>query len=139
MIFPDTDVMVDVLRKHPSALAWLREAADEPILLCGFVLAELLQGCRTKAEQKKVRDALAEFAVAWPTQETCNRALELFGDFHLSHGLGLIDALVGQTAVDLGVELLTFNARHYACIPGIRSRAPYDRAAAGPQRHTSAE
>ena len=42
----DTDVMVDVLREHPPAVAWLRSLGEEEIVLPGYVLMELLQGCR---------------------------------------------------------------------------------------------
>jgi len=36
MILLDTDVMVDVLRKLPSAIQWLKTQADEEIILPGF-------------------------------------------------------------------------------------------------------
>jgi predicted nucleic acid-binding protein len=46
----DTDVMVDLLRQHAPAVAWLNALEDEEILLPGFVVMELIQGCRTQAD-----------------------------------------------------------------------------------------
>lgn len=55
MILLDTDIVIDLLRNYPPALAWLVSLDDEEIVLPGFVVMELIQGCRTKTEQEKVR------------------------------------------------------------------------------------
>lgn len=39
----------------------------------------------------------------------CDRAPELFLEHHLSHGVGLLDVLIAQTALALKVPLYTFN------------------------------
>jgi len=44
MMFVDTDIMVDVLRELPAALAWLESLGSEGISLSGFVCGELVQG-----------------------------------------------------------------------------------------------
>jgi hypothetical protein len=74
---------------------------EEEIILPGFVVMELLQGCSNKVEQAKVEKILTEFEIVWPFPETCEAALEVFARYHLSHGVGLLDALIGQTAVAL--------------------------------------
>ena len=51
MILLDTDVMIDLLRQYPPAVAWLDSLGSEEIILPGFVAMELIQGCRDKAEQ----------------------------------------------------------------------------------------
>jgi len=50
MILLDTDIMIDLLRNYPPAVVWLRSLGDEEIALPGFVVMELIQGCRNKAE-----------------------------------------------------------------------------------------
>ena len=127
MVYADTDVMVDILREYEPATAWLSSLGDEPVMLSGFVVAELLQGCANKDEQAKVVDALAPYARVWPSSEICDRALSLFADSHLAHGLGIIDALIGQTAVDLQLTLNTFNKKHYQCIQDLYIEEPYER------------
>jgi predicted nucleic acid-binding protein len=121
----DTDVMIDILRRYPPALAWLESLGDEELLLPGFMVMELLQGCRNKAEQEKLEKELQPYAVTWPSSEACNEAREVFASFHLSHGLGLLDALIGQTAVALQVPLCTFNDKHYAAVPHLQTIQPY--------------
>ena len=127
MILLDTDIMVDLLRQYPPAVAWLDSLGDEEVLLPGFVVMELIQGCRSKAEQEKVEKALADYGVAWPLPETCEKASSAFSCYHLTHGLGIMDALIGQMAVDLGVPLFTYNQKHYEPILNLRSIQPYER------------
>ena len=50
MIVLDSDVLIDLLRKHPPAMAWfdaLQE--DEELMVSGYVVMELIQGCRNKS------------------------------------------------------------------------------------------
>lgn len=117
--------MIDILRRYPPAVAWLESLGDEEILLPGFVVMELLQGCRNKVEQEQIEKTLQAYAVAWPSSETCDKALAVFGGVHLSHGLGMLDALIGQTAVALQVPLHTFNQKHYITIPHLQTVQPY--------------
>ena len=127
MIILDSNVMIDLLRQHRPAVAWLDSLGEEEIILPGFVVMELLQGCRNKAEQSQVEQVLTGFETVWPLPETCEAALEVFADNHLSHGVGLLDALIGQTAVTLNLPLHTFNRKHYAAIPGLVIVAPYNK------------
>ena len=127
MILLDTDVMIDLLRHYPPAVAWLKSLGEEEILLPGFVVMELLQGCRNKAEQEQIEKELQAYAIAWPTSEVCNEALQVFTSAHLSHGLGVLDALIGQTAVALQGPLYTFNQKHYAAVPGLQTVQPYNK------------
>lgn len=128
MILLDSDVMIDLLRQHPPAVAWF-DALDEEeeIALPGFVVMELIQGCRDKAEQERLQRAVAPYGVVWPMPEDCDRALELFPEYHLSHGAGLLDVLIAETAVALGVPLYTFNQRHYRFLSDLQTVQPYAR------------
>jgi hypothetical protein len=128
MIILDSDVMIDVLRQYLPAITWLEMLGDEEIILPGFVVMELLQGCRNKAEQESVENVLAPFETVWPSAETCDEALGVFTSYHLSHRIGLLDALIGQTAVALDLPLYTFNRKHYAVIPNLTTKEPYNRA-----------
>lgn len=127
MIILDTDVMIDVLRRHPPAIAWLESVGEEEITLPGFVVMELIQGCRNKAEQEKLEKELASYSVTWPAPETCSDALTIYAQYHLSHGIGMLDALIGQMAVALDLPLYTFNVKHYSAIPNLETLQPYER------------
>jgi len=125
MIILDSDIMIDLLRQYAPAVNWLDSLGEEEILLPGFVVMELLQGCSNKVEQAKVEQFLTGFEIVWPLPETCEEALEVFARYHLSHKVGLLDALIGQTAVALNLPLHTFNRKHYAAIPNLVTVAPY--------------
>jgi hypothetical protein len=73
---------------------------------------------------------LAAYRVAWPSPATCDAALAVFTSYHLSHGLGILDALIAQMAVTLHVPLHTFNQKHYIAIPHLTTIQPYEKDAA---------
>lgn len=127
MILLDTDVMIDLLRQYQPAVAWLDSLGEEEIALPGFVVMELIQGCRDKVEQDKVKKALVRYGVAWPLPKTCEQASSTFSSYYLSHGLGILDALIGQTAVALELSLYTFNQKHYEAIPDLKTVRPYEK------------
>ena len=55
MMLLDSDVLVDLLRKHPPAIAWFDALdEDEELVVSGVVVMELIQGRRNKAEQDRV-------------------------------------------------------------------------------------
>jgi len=64
MILLDTDVMIDLLRQYPPAVAWINSLGNEEIYLPGFVVMELIQGCRSRAEQEKLERELDPYGVA---------------------------------------------------------------------------
>jgi len=66
---------VDLLRQYAPAVAWLNSLDDTEILLPGFVVMELIQGCRTQAEQRRLQKALAPYGVIWPPPDICDAAL----------------------------------------------------------------
>ena len=128
MILLDSDVMIDLLRQYLPAMRWFDALDDEEeLLLPGYVVMELIQGCRNKAEQEKVQRELAIYGIVWPAPADCDEALSVFTEHHLSHNAGLLDALIGQIAVALKVPLYTFNQRHYRFIPELRTIQPYEK------------
>ena len=130
MILLDSDVMIDLLRQYPPATKWFDALdEDEEILLSGYVVMELIQGCRNRAEQERLQRALAPYGVVWLSSTDCDTALGVFTRYHLSHNAGLLDVLIGQTAVVLKVPLCTFNQRHYQFIPELQTTQPYEKTA----------
>jgi len=120
MILLDSDLMIDLLRQYPPAVRWL-DALDEEeeLLLPGYVVMELIQGCRNKVEQKRLQRELATYGVAWLAPADCDRALDIFTEYRLSHNAGLLDVLIGQTAVALRVPLYTIQPETLSLCSGI--------------------
>ena len=127
MIFLDTDVVIDLLRRLPEAVAWFGALEDEPLLLPGYVALELVQGCRSKSELATLESQIREMRVIWPSPDVCDEALIVYAKSRFSHGVGLLDALVGQLAVSLDAPLHTFNQKHYAGVPDLKTVQPYSR------------
>ena len=127
MILLDTDVMIDVLRGYEPAAEWLKGVASQEIGLPGLVVMELLQGSQNAREQRKLEKYLDGFLLFWATGDDCARALTDFSIFHLSHQLGIFDALIGETAVGLEANLATFNTRHYRALANLTTIQPYER------------
>jgi predicted nucleic acid-binding protein len=128
MVLLDTDVMIDVLRGYPPALAWLHSLDDDVVALPGFVLMELIQGCRTKKEQQSLTTELDAYTILWPNHSDCNDAVKLFTKYRLSHSIGIIDVLIGQLSLSFDLPLHTFNKKHYEPIPRLTTVQPYTKA-----------
>ncbi len=127
MYFLDSDVVIDMLRGYPPAADWLASIGTEEILLPGFVVLEILQGSRNQHELRRVTRFLEPFAVDWPREATFYDTVSIFGRLHLSHGTGILDALIGHMALARELPLCTFNVKHYAGIPYLETVQPYDR------------
>jgi hypothetical protein len=129
MILLDSDVLIDLLRRYSPAIQWFDSLAEaEELLISGYVAMELIQGCRNKMEQDRVQSQIAAYEIVWPSALDCDRALDIFATYRLSHQAGLLDVLIGQTAVALRLPLHTFNQKHYGFIPGLQTIQPYSRA-----------
>jgi len=122
----DTDVLIDIQRRHPPALAWFTSLAELPSVP-GMVVMELIQDARNSREVRQTLQLVAPLAVIWATENDCNRALADFAAFHLSHDLGMLDALIAACAVGRSATLRTFNAKHYQVVPGLVFSEPYAR------------
>jgi predicted nucleic acid-binding protein len=120
----DTDVLIDVLRNRPAAVNWFA-GITEPIAVPGFVAMELYQGCRDSREVRDVDRLLAPLDVVWPSETDCGAALAFFPARRLSHGLGLLDALIAATALGRDATLCTLNTKHFSCVSGLTTEQPY--------------
>lgn len=88
---------------------------------------ELIQDAQNFQQVKTVLKLIAPLPVIWPTQVDCQRALSDFTTYHLSHRLGLLDALIAACAVGLSATLCTFNVKHYRVVPGLILEQPYSK------------
>src|SRR5216684_112698 len=100
MFVVNTDVMIDVQRGHPPALAWFASLTEVPVIP-GIVVMELIQDARNAKEIQQALKLTAPLKIVWPTDADYALALSLFTSYHLSHGLGLLDSLIGASAIGL--------------------------------------
>lgn len=129
MLLLDTDVLIDILRGHRPAVAWLAASTTDHghIGVAGLAIMELIQGCRNQLEVKRVQRFARQFLAYWPTATDCERALVSFGRLRPTHGASLVDVLVAETSIGLQARLATFNTKHYSPIPELDLFSPYAR------------
>lgn len=127
MLLLDTDVMIDLQRGHEPAVQWLIEHQGDELALPGIVALQLLDGCRTKLDSLRVKQFTSAFRRFWPTVADFERGHEAHTELRLAHGIDLTDMLIAQTAIGLGVPLLTFNTKHFREVTGLALEQPYTR------------
>ncbi|HWM70575.1 MAG TPA: type II toxin-antitoxin system VapC family toxin [Steroidobacteraceae bacterium] len=119
----DSDVLVWLTRGHPGAAQRLNQISPWRISVVTYI--ELAQGCRDKTELARLKKGLAahETQVLPITPAISQRAAELIDALALSHGLRLADALIGATALEHDLTLLTANLKHFNALEGLRLEA----------------
>ncbi|MFH1743185.1 MAG: type II toxin-antitoxin system VapC family toxin [bacterium] len=121
-LLPDTDVLVDFLRGHGKAVAYVRNHAQK-MVLSSIVVAELYAGVKGDEELRKLDRLVSLFPVLPVTPELARAGGLYKRDFCRSHGVGLADAIIAATAETHRVELKTLNTKHYPMLKGLK--APY--------------
>ena len=66
----DSNVLIDVLRKRPEALAWF-SALTMTQTISGVAALEFLYGARDTAELRNVRKFISNFTLSGPPRKIC--------------------------------------------------------------------
>jgi predicted nucleic acid-binding protein len=118
-ILLDTDVLVDFLRGHSEAVAFVN-AHSSRIILSSIVIAELYSGVKGDAEQAALENFVSLFR-AVPVSAEIAKAGGLYKrDYGKSHGVGLADAILAATAEAENAELKTLNTKHYPMLKDLK-------------------
>ena len=115
----DTDVLVDFLRGHSEAVAFVN-AHSARIILSSIVVAELYAGVRGDREQAVLEALISLFRVVPVSGEIAKTGGLYKRDYGKSHGVGLADAILAATAESENAELKTLNTKHYPMLQGLR-------------------
>ena len=126
MYLLNTDVLIDIQRGHAPAITWFASLSELPSVP-GFVVMELIQDAQNKQQLSNALKLVAPLPIVWATEADLTRALSDFTTYHLSHSLGLLDALIAACAVGQGATLCTFNVKHYRVVPSLVMVQPYTR------------
>ena len=108
----DTDVWIDYLRGHPQAIKCVKQL-PERVWISAVSVAELHVGVREGTEREALTQLLSTLKVVDVNAVIATRGGLLRRDYGRSHGVGLNDALIGATALEMQLQLLTLNVRHY--------------------------
>ena len=118
-ILPDTDVLVDFLRGHSKAVAFVN-TCHAHVILSPIVIAKLYAGVKGDAEYAALQDFVSLFRVVPVSAEIAKAAGLYKRDFGKSHGVGLADAILAATAEAENAELKTLNTRHYPMLKNLK-------------------
>lgn len=127
MILLDSDIVVDIWRGNATAVAWVRSLGREEIVISGYVGMELLKGCRNKHELSVAETILSQFRMVWPDAACCAAAYNTYRSVHLTNAIGILDVMIGHTALAMGLPLHTFNQKHFNALTGLVTIRPYTR------------
>ncbi len=119
----DSDVLIWLTRGHLGAAQRLHELAPWRISVVTYI--ELSQGCRDQPELARLKKGLAarNTDVLPITPAISQRAADLIDALALSHGMRLADALIGATAIEHALTLLSANVKHFSAVNGLRLEA----------------
>lgn len=123
----DTDVWIDYLQGHPLAIQFVKKL-PERTWISAVSVAELHAGVRKDAEREALALLISSLEVADLTAEIATRGGLLRRDFGRSHGVGLNDALIAATAMELDLQLLTLNVKHYPALDKCQIKKAYSKA-----------
>lgn len=124
-IIVDTDILIDVARGDNTAIGCLQSIKQRFQLATSAVTQmELIVGCRNKVELNELEKFLQHFQVLKLTEQITDRAVDLLGQYRLSHGLLIADALIAATALEYDEAFITKNQRDYRFIPSLKLQ-PY--------------
>lgn len=119
----DADVIIDFYKGQSNALDWFNTLNEIPSL-SGIAVLEVLFGSRDKQELARIKKFLNQFVVIWPSKDDMIAASGM-APLHLSHALGLQDALIAATCIRLGEIIVTLNLKHFKAVPGLSILKPY--------------
>ena len=118
-ILVDTDVLVDFLRGHSKAVAFVN-ANSARIILSSIVVAQLYAGVKGHTEQTRLDGFISLFRVV-PVRAKIAKVGGLYKrNYGKSHGVGLADAILAATTEAENAELKTINTKHYPMLKGLR-------------------
>ena len=110
----ETTILVDLLWGKEEAITWVNGVALQARWVSVITYFEWLAGCRNRGEQRTVAREMRQYRLLYLTEEISRTALAWFERFHLSHGVGVLDSLIGATAFAHHLTLATLNTKHVA-------------------------
>ena len=121
----DTSIFIDFLRGNETTKSWISDFSTSELAYSVITAAELFAGCRNRREQDIVEKELALYPMIHISGVVSQTALEWYRQFHLSHGVGFLDCLIGASAHHYGLAVCTLNDKHFRPLPDVRVERPY--------------
>ena len=115
----DTCVVIDVLRGHDAARAFVEGLTGAPSV-CAVTATEIVAGCRNAQERRQIDSLLSYYEVHEVGLEIASVAGDFVREYGSSHGTDPLDALIAATAKVHGLPLATLNLKHFPMFVGLK-------------------
>ncbi len=121
----ETTVLVDLLRSHPPAVAWLRRQTVLDLAITPVIAMEVYSGGPNKIKRLQAARLLRRFQMIHLTSTDQDWAIGMQLRYELSHGVGKMDCLIASVSHRLQIPLYTHNLKHFQPLLGPLAQRPY--------------
>lgn len=115
----DTCILIDYLKGKTLVQQKLEKDRPRGLGMSTVTYMELMVGARNKREVGIIKKAFADFDIVEISESISVKAKTLIEKYTKSHGLLIPDALIGATALELGLPLYTANIKDFQFIPDL--------------------
>jgi predicted nucleic acid-binding protein len=125
----DSDVLIDAIKRRGVALQALTELGNETIAMSAASYGELLDGASMAPNPDRQLEEIEAFLEAFrflaPDRAIMRRFAAIRAELR-SRGRLIpdFDIVIAATAIELDLELITRNRKHFERIPGLRFTPP---------------
>jgi predicted nucleic acid-binding protein len=117
----DANVLIAVFRGDRDLETFV-EGMDATIDTTVYV--ELIQGAKDKHDVRRIEKALGRFNIVHFDERISKQTIDLIRTYSKSHGLLLGDAIIAASCIQHKLTLITFNARDFRFIKGLKTLVP---------------
>lgn len=121
----ETNVIVDLLRNYPPAVAWYKSQPADTLATTPIVWMEAIGGAPNKVRRLKAANFLRRFPFIYPTEASIEWAMQAQITYELQYGVGMNDCLIASASYQTGLPVYTHNLKHYRPLLGQLAQKPY--------------
>ncbi len=121
----DSDILIDYLRLHPPAVAFLDAIKKKERTIALISVFELLKGCANKTQEARINRFLKHFTILPLNEKIAKTALEIYRVKRWAFGIGIVDCFIAATAIVNRTPLVSRNIKHYKGISSLKLETPY--------------
>ena len=113
--------MFHYFRGTPNVIAELDTLGFSRLVLSSVTVGETYYGIK-KGEKRKTKELIGRFGIYHTDKNVSKRFLHLM--YEHGQAMSIPDGLIAATALEMGVELYTYNSKDFDFIDGLRLYKP---------------